>query len=94
MSMSPFERNVNVNCGDWTYGTCHFTGDKPSNSRSIGDINVWYNGEWESSSTTSGGVTHYYVTGDCCVAYPTNHIGEDIVMHSRKGSVQIQYYKR
>lgn len=90
--MSPMD---NVVCsGDWSYGTCRFKGEQPKNCKSIGDITIYYNGEWESTSYSEGGVDHYYVTGDCCVLYPTNHKGRDLVMHSRKGSVQVQYYKR
>lgn len=86
---------VSPSCNyDWTYGSCRFFGDQPQHCTSIGDITVWYNGQWESSSQSIGTVTHYFVTGDCCVAYPTNHTGNDIVMHSRSGSVQVQYYKK
>lgn len=92
LGMAPKESNVQ--CGDWNYGTCRFTGNQPRNCKNVGDITVWYNGEWESSSYSEGGKDHYYVTGDCCVAYPTNHQGRDIVMHSRNGKVQVQYYKR
>lgn len=78
---------------DWTHGICRFFGNQPQHSASIGDIKVWYNGEWESSPKSIGTITHYYVTGDCCVAYPTNHTGNNIVMHSRNGGVQVQYYQ-
>lgn len=94
LSMANIEHAVPSPLSDWTYGTCHFVGDQPQNCRSVGDITVWYNGQWESSSQSVGTVIHYYVTGDCCVAYPTNHTGNDIVMHSRNGSVQVQYYRK
>lgn len=93
-SMTNKEIVIPYPLNDWTYGTCRFIGDQPQNCRTIGDITIWYNGQWESSSPSIGTTTHYYVTGDCCVAYPTNHTGNDIVMHSRNGSVQVQYYRK
>lgn len=93
-SMANKENAISSQLDDWTYETCHFVGDQLQNCRSVGDITVWYNGQWESSSQSVGTVIHYYVTGDCCVAYPTNHTGNDIVMHSRDGSVQVQYYRK
>lgn len=39
---------------DWTHGICRFFGNQPQHSASIGDIKVWYNGEWESSPKSIG----------------------------------------
>ena len=77
---------------DWTYGTASFRGNQPSNSRTIGGVQVWYNGNLNLKGT-NGGVEIWEGTGDICVAYPKNYSGKKMQFTSSGGSVQIQYLK-
>lgn len=75
---------------DWTYGSALFRGNCPSNSRSIGSVQVWYNGSLTCKGT-NGSTEIWEGTGDICVAYPKNYSGKKLQFTSTGGSVQIQY---
>lgn len=77
---------------DWSYGSANFRGSKPAHSRSIGTVQVWYNGSLNCKGT-NGGVEIWEGTGDVCVAYPKNYSGKKMQFTSTGGSVQIQYLK-
>ena len=75
---------------DWTYGTANFRGDRPSNSRSIGPVTVFYNGSLNQKGTI-GDVTYYEGTAEICVIYPKNYKGPKLSFSSSGGAVQIQH---
>lgn len=74
---------------DWSYGTASFRGNRPSNCRNIGGVQVWYNGNLNLKGTY-GGVEIWEGTGDICVAYPKNYSGKKMEFTSSGGSVQIR----
>ena len=75
---------------DWSYGTANFRGDRPSNSRSIGSVTVFYNGSLTLKGTFYG-EDCYEGTGDICVIYPKNYKGRKLNFTSSGGSVQIRH---
>ncbi|MCH5233660.1 MAG: hypothetical protein J1E16_00055 [Muribaculaceae bacterium] len=77
---------------DWTYGSASFRGNCPSNSRSIGSVQVWFNGSLTCKGT-NGNTEIWEGTGDICVAFPKNYSGTNLQFTSTGGSVQIQYLK-
>lgn len=81
-----------VTSDDWTYGTASFDGSRPSNSKSIGGVTVYYNGDLKNTKSV-GGVDYWEGTGDICVIYPKNYTGRELKFISRGGTVQIQYLK-
>lgn len=77
---------------DWSYGTANFRGNKPSNSRSIGTVQVWYNGSLRQTGS-SGNTEYWEATGDVCVVFPKNYSGKQLKFSSKGGSVQVEYLR-
>jgi hypothetical protein len=77
---------------DWTYGTASFEGSRPSNTKSIGSVVVFYNGNLKNTKSV-GGVDFWEGSDEICVIYPKNYNGRELKFISKGGSVQIQYLK-
>lgn len=77
---------------DWSYGTAYFRGDHPSNCRSIGGVQVYYNGQLTLKGTFYG-ADCYEGTGNICVIFPKDYNGRKLQFTSTGGSVQIQHLK-
>ncbi len=77
---------------DWSSYGCHFTGTRPSKSKTISGVHVWYNGTLREVRVLNG--VHYWECSDeICVAFPKDYNGPKMVFVSTSGSVQIQYQK-
>lgn len=72
---------------DATIGKCHFTGERPPRSMSIGSTTVYYH-EMSSSSVSRGGVEYKQCTGDVWVIYRSASDAKHLQFQTTNGSVQ------
>lgn len=73
-----------------TIGRAYFEGNQPSNCRSIGNIQIYYNGTFPNSNMIIRGVEHYKFQGDVWVVYGPFYEGyPKIKVTTTCGTVQV-----
>lgn len=81
-----------ITCADSSYGSANFRGIPPTNCRSIGCVQVWYNGSLNCMGF-NGDTEIWEGTGAIYVTFPKNYSDRKLEFTSSGGSVQIRHLR-